>query len=139
MHMRAAARVTVQNAEVLPFDEQSGSALVEVRLFETFAGDMEGESPVRALQVRYDDGTGALISLQRFVGRLGERKGSFVLQGNGTVENGRIKAEWFVVQGSGNSGLGGLRGKGDLKVSLGKARSQLPTTGLSDGSCPVKR
>lgn len=51
---RAVARVTVQNSQAEPFDQTAGPVLSEVRLSETFTGDMDGESPVRALQVRRD-------------------------------------------------------------------------------------
>jgi hypothetical protein len=39
--------------------------------------------------------------VQRFRGKLGGRQGTFVLQGSEIVENGKIKATWFVVPGSG--------------------------------------
>ena len=48
---RAKAKITVQNSEAKPYDQTASPALVEVRLTETFTGDIEGESPVRALQV----------------------------------------------------------------------------------------
>jgi hypothetical protein len=52
---RAKAKITVRSSEVEPYDQTASPALVEVRLTETFAGDIEGESPVRALQVLRDD------------------------------------------------------------------------------------
>jgi hypothetical protein len=62
----------------------------------------------------------ATISLQRFRGRLGGRYGTFVLQGSETVENGNIKASWFVVPGSGTNELSGLRGEGGFEGQFGK-------------------
>jgi hypothetical protein len=93
---------------------------MEVRLTETFTGDIEGESPVRALQVLRDDHSGCLVSMQRFRGKLGGRQGTFVLQGSETVENGRISATWFVVPGSGTAELSGLRGEGSFAGHFGK-------------------
>jgi hypothetical protein len=93
---------------------------VEIRLSETFTGDIDGESPVRALQVVRDDHSGGLVSLQRFRGKLGEREGTFVLQGQETVENGKIKATWVVVRGSGTGDLKGLRGEGGFEGEFGK-------------------
>ena len=84
----AKAQITVRSSEVEPYDQTASPALVEVRLTETFAGDIEGESPVRALQVLRDDKSACLVSMQRFRGRLGGRHGSFVLQGSEIVENG---------------------------------------------------
>jgi hypothetical protein len=93
---------------------------MEVQLSETFTGDMEGESPVRALQVLRGDRSARLVSMQRFTGKLGGRQGTFVLQGSEIVETGRIKATWFVVPGSGTGDLSGLRGEGGFEGEFGK-------------------
>jgi hypothetical protein len=44
----------------------------------------------------------------------------FVLQGSEIVENGKIKATWFVVPGSGTGDLSGLRGEGGFEGEFGK-------------------
>jgi hypothetical protein len=118
--MRAVARVSVQSSEAKLYDESAGPALVEIHLMETFTGDISGGSPVRALQARRDDRSASLVSMQRFNGTLGERRGTFVLQGHETVENGRITATWFVVPGSGTGDLSGLRGEGGFHGEFGK-------------------
>jgi hypothetical protein len=100
--VRATAKITVQSSKAEPYDQTAGPALIEVCLIETFVGDIEGESPVRALQILRDDKSASLVSVQRFRGRLGGRQGTFVLQGSEVVENGKIKAQWFVVPGIGN-------------------------------------
>ena len=117
---RAKAKITVQNSEAKPYDQTVSPALVEIRLIETFTGDIDGESPVRALQVLRDDRSACLVSAQRFSGKLGGRQGTFVLQGSETVENGKIKATWFVIPGSGTSDLSGLRGEGGFDGDFGK-------------------
>ena len=117
---RAVAKVTVQSAQAIPYDETASPALLEIRLNETFTGDIEGESPVRALEVRRDDRSASLVSMQRFRGRLGGREGSFVLQGQETVEDGQITATWSVVPGSGTRELSGLRGEGGFAGQFGK-------------------
>ena len=58
---------------------------MEIRLSETFTGDIDGESPVRALR---DDQSACLVSMQPFRGKLRGRQGTFVLQGAEIVENG---------------------------------------------------
>ena len=93
---------------------------MEIRLSETFTGDIDGESPVRALQVLREDHSASLVSVQRFRGKLGGRQGSFVLQGSEIVANGKIKATWFVVPGSGTDDLSGLRGEGGFEGDFGK-------------------
>lgn len=116
----ATAKITVHNSEAKPYDKSSGPPLMEVRLSETFTGDIEGESTVRALQVRGDNDSANLVSMQRFSGKLGGRQGTFVLQGSETVEKGKIKAAWLVVPGSGTGDLSGLRGEGGFEGQFGK-------------------
>ena len=117
---RAKAKITVQNSEAKPYDQTVSPALVEIRLSETFTRGIDGESPVRALQVLRDDRSACLGSAQRFRGKLGGRQGTFVLQGSETVKNGKIKATWFVIPGSGTSDLSGLRGEGGFEGDFGK-------------------
>ena len=117
---RAVARITVQSSQSRPYDQTESPALVEVSLDETFVGDMEGSSPVRALQVQRDDRSAHLVSMQRFCGKLCGRQGTFVLQGSEIVANGKIKAQWFVVPGSGTGELAGLRGEGGFEGEFGR-------------------
>ena len=118
---RANAKITVLSSEAKPYDQTASPALVEVYLTETFAGDIEGESPVRALQILRDDKSASLVSVQRFCGKLDGRQGTFVLQGSEIVEHGKINARWFVVPGSGTGELSGLRGEGGFEGDFGKA------------------
>jgi hypothetical protein len=118
--VRAEAKITVQNSEAKPYDQSAGPTLMEIRLTETFAGDIDRESTVQALQVRRGDHSANLVSMQRFRGKLGGRQGTFVLQGSEVVENGKIKATWFVVPGSGTGDLARLRGKGGFEGDFGK-------------------
>ena len=116
----ARAKITVQSSEAKPYDQTLGPALLEIRLIERFAGDIEGEATVRALQVQRGPQSASLVSMQRFRGKLGGRQGSFVLQGSEIVEDGKIKATWFVVSGSGTGDLSGLRGNGGFEGEFGK-------------------
>ena len=117
---RATARINVRGSEARPYDEGTGPALLELRLMETFDGDLQGESPVRALQMLREDKSACQVSLQRFSGTLAGHHGTFVLQGSEIVENGKITATWFVVPGSGTDGLAGLRGEGGFEGEFGK-------------------
>jgi hypothetical protein len=117
----AEAKITVHGSEAHPVDQNAGPALIDLRLNETFRGDMAGESSVRALEVRRDDHSASIVSMQRFQGKLGGREGTFVLQGSETVEKGNIKANWFVIPGSGTGDLSGLRGEGGFEGDFGKS------------------
>lgn len=117
---RAVAKIVVQSSEAKSFDQSASPALMEIHTTETFAGDIEGESTVRALQALRDDKSASMISLQRFRGKLGGRQGTFVLQGSETIASGKITATWAVVPGSGTGDLTGLRGEGGFEGGFGK-------------------
>jgi hypothetical protein len=119
-HARAKAKVTVESSQSTPWDP-SNPALIEIHLTETFTGDLDGQSPVRALQLLRDDRSATLVSLQRFTGLLNGRRGAFVLQGSETVENGKIRATWFVVPGSGTGALTHLRGQGGFEGTFNQS------------------
>ena len=116
----ARATITVRSSEATSYDNTQSPELLELHLIETFTGDIEGESPVRALQVLRDDRSAHLVSMQRFRGKLCGRQGTFVLQGSEVVENGSIKARWSVVPGSATGELVGLRGEGGFEGKFGK-------------------
>src|SRR5215813_11838083 len=71
--VRAKAKITVQSSEAKPYDQTATPALTEINLSERFTGDIDGESPVRALQVLRDDKSACLVSMQRLRGKLGGR------------------------------------------------------------------
>lgn len=117
----ATATIAVQRSDAKPYDETADPALMEVHITETFSGDLDGRSTVRALQVMRDDRSARMVSMQRFCGRLDGREGTFVLEGSEVVENGAITATWAVVPGSGTGDLAGLRGEGGFEGRFGKA------------------
>jgi hypothetical protein len=119
----AGAKVTVRDSQSKPYDQTAGPALMELRISETFSGDLDGEVTARALRVVRNNQSSSFVGLNRFSGRLGEREGTFVLQATGIVENGKIKATWFVVPGSGTDDLRGLRGEGGFEGDYAKGSS----------------
>lgn len=119
--MHAVAKVAVTKSEASTYDEDPTATLLEIALTETFTGDIEAQSEVRALQTRHPDRSARMVSLQRVRGMLGGRRGSFVLQGSETIRNGRIEATWFVVPDSGTGDLCGLRGEGGFEGEFGKS------------------
>jgi hypothetical protein len=120
MRRTATATIMVQQAEAKPYDQTENPNLLELRLSETFSGDIDARSQVRALQVRGADGSASMVSMQRVEGKLGGRQGTFVLQGAEIVANGKITATWFVVPGSATGDLAGLRGEGGFAGEFGK-------------------
>ena len=101
-------------------DQSVIPVLTEIRISETFTAGIDGESFARALQVPRGEKSASQVSLQRIRGKRGGRKGAFAPQGSELVENGKIRAAWFVVPGSGTGGPSGLRGEGGFEGDFGK-------------------
>lgn len=116
----AEANITVHSSQATPYDQGTGPTLAEIQISETFAGDLDGESTVRALRMLRDDRSASLVGMQRFRGKLDGRQGTFVLQVSGVVEHDKVSATWFVVPGSGTDELSGVRGDGGFEGAFGK-------------------
>ncbi|MEE8521307.1 MAG: DUF3224 domain-containing protein [Gemmatimonadota bacterium] len=113
MSIHATATFEVKAWEEKPYDEiDEGPKLTRASVTKSFSGDIEGEGTVEYLMIHRDDGSASFVGLERVVGRVGDRSGSFVLQHTGTFEGGTAKTTWFVVPGSGTGDLRGLRGEG---------------------------
>ena len=65
------------------------------------------------------DGSATFVGLERVVGRIGSKAGSFVLQRIGTFENGQAKESYSVIPGSATGDLVGLRDHGSSAVGHG--------------------
>jgi hypothetical protein len=84
-------------------------------------GDIEGEGTSHSLTTYSDDGSASYVGLERVIGRVGGRSGSFVLQTSGTYNpgTGTAQANWFVVPGSATGDLRGLQGEGGFVAKHG--------------------
>ncbi len=85
-----------------------------------YAGDVDGTGKSEALMFYREDGTAAYTGLERFVGQVGGRSGSFVLRADGVFEDGAATTNWQVVDGSGSGELRGLRGTGQAVAASGQ-------------------
>jgi hypothetical protein len=120
----ATGRIEVQTYEPQPYEEvDEGPNLVEIRVSETFSGDIEGHGVARFLQAVREDGTASFVGIERVTGSIQGRVGSFLLQDAGALEENEVTGEWFVVPGSGTGELSGLRGEGGFAAALGQHAS----------------
>ena len=120
----ATGRIDVKTYEPETYEEVDvGPDLVEIHVTETFSGDIEGEGVVRFLQAVREDGSASFVGVERVTGSVGGRKGTFLLQDEGTLEGSTVKGEWFVNPGSGTGDLSGLRGEGGFEAELGQHAS----------------
>ena len=116
----ANARFAIKTWDEKPYNEGEGlPKLTRASVAKTLTGDLEGEGHVEYLMMYRSDGTATFIGLERVVGRLGGKAGSFVLQRNGVFEGGQAKETYVVVAGSGTGELRGLKGEGSTSVGHG--------------------
>ncbi|NUP06782.1 MAG: DUF3224 domain-containing protein [Polyangiaceae bacterium] len=121
---RAKGTVKTTSWDPKPYDElKDGPTLVEIHVTETFTGDIEGEGTVRFLQTLKKDGSASFVGVERIAGTLAGKRGTFVLQDEGTLVGTKVKGTWSVVPGSGTGELVGLRGEGGFEAELGQHAS----------------
>jgi hypothetical protein len=116
----ANSRFTIKSWDEKPYGEGPDlPRLTRAAVTKTFTGDIAGEGHVEYLMMYRSDGSATFVGLERVVGRIGGRTGSFVLQRTGVFEDGQAKESYSVVPGSGTGELHGLRGDGSSAVGHG--------------------
>ena len=120
MKTAANCRFTINGWDEKPYgDGQDLPKLTRATVTKTFTGDIAGEGRVEYLMMYRDDGSATFVGLERVVGRVAGKAGSFVLQRTGVFENGVAKESYFVIPGSGTAELRDLRGEGTSAVGHG--------------------
>lgn len=120
MKQSANARFAIKNWDEKPYHEgQDLPKLTRASVTKAFTGDIEGEGRVEYLMMYRSDGSATFIGLERIVGRIGGKAGSFVLQRSGVFEDGQAKESYSVVPGSATGELRGLQGSGKSAVGHG--------------------
>ena len=124
MSTHAQATFEIQSWDENAYVELDGDAkLTRASVGQAFAGDLDGEGSVEWLMCYRQDKTADFVGLQRFVGRLGSRSGSFVMRTQGTFDGEKAVGELSVVPGSGTEELGGITGAGAFLAPHGSTPS----------------
>ena len=114
MNTHATTTFAVKSWDEKPYNEAAGELkLTHASIAYTYQGDLEGESTLDYLMMYREDGSGNFFGLERVIGRLGGRAGSFVLQHSGTFNKLDVKTKCFVAPAS-------------WRVCAAKARSSCP-------------
>lgn len=120
MKQTANARFAIKSWDEKPYHEgQDQPKLTRASVTKSFTGDIEGEGQVEYLMMYRGDGSASFVGLERFVGRIGAKAGTFVLQRSGVFENGQAKESYAVIPGSATGELRGLRGEGHTALGHG--------------------
>jgi hypothetical protein len=88
-----------------------------------FHGGLEATSQGEMLSVGSAQGSGGYVAIERVIGTLHGRKGSFALQHNATMTQGAPYLNIVVVPGSGTGELVGLTGTMQIQIAPGGAHS----------------
>ena len=116
----ANARFAIKSWDEKPYSEgQDLPKLTRAAVTKTFTGDIAGEGQVEYLMMYRSDGSASFLGLERIVGRIGGKAGTFVLQRIGVFEGGLATESYSIVPGSGTGDLHQLRGDGHSSVGHG--------------------
>jgi hypothetical protein len=103
--------------EIKSWDEKPYRELPDGRKFTRAAVELVGTGDDAELRGTLDavmyyaaDGTSTYVGMMQLTGRLGDRTGSFVLQGTGVYDGATASGESRVVAGSGTDELAGISG-----------------------------
>jgi hypothetical protein len=113
MSAHATAVFEVKTWDEKPYQEiEGGSKLTRASVTKAYRGDITGDATSESLMFYHPDGSAVFTGLERIVGAIGGRAGSFVLQGSGIYRDGTATCDCTVVPDSGSGELRGLRGEG---------------------------
>ncbi|HLY29874.1 MAG TPA: DUF3224 domain-containing protein [Ktedonobacterales bacterium] len=124
MTIHATATFEVKSWDEKPYSEVEGQPkLTRADVVYTYHGGLEGEGKVTYLMCYSGNGAAYYLGYEQVTGRLGERSGSFVVQHDGSFEEGVARTTTIIVPGSATGELSGLHGGGS-----GEARHDPPAT-----------
>ena len=103
-------------------EENVGDASVgRMSIEKQFFGDLDATSKGQMFAVRTEvSGSAGYVAMERVVGTLQGRKGSFALQHSGTMTRGEKQLSVSVVPDSGTEQLTGLSGTMGIEIAEGK-------------------
>jgi hypothetical protein len=109
---RATGHINVTSYEAKLYDSAGAFTISEANILEEFSGELVGVGTVRFMMVNEPDGAVHFTGMERFLGKVGERSGSFIFQNSGELRAGVLHSTWHVIAGSGTEELTGICGKG---------------------------
>jgi hypothetical protein len=121
-HAKGTFEVTVDRQP--PYDINEGAALGRTSIRKVFRGDLQGESTVEMLSAGSltVKGSAGYVAIERVVGTMGGRAGTFVLQHSGTMKRGETSLTVTVVPDTGTGALTGISGRMTIDIVEGQHR-----------------
>jgi hypothetical protein len=120
MSKQATATFQIKSWDETSYAEfEKGAQLTRANAKQSFSGDMAGEGSAEYLMFHRADSSASFVGMEHFVGKVGGRWGSFVLQHQGAFDKSMARSAWTVVADSGTGELHGLRGEGSFVAPQG--------------------
>jgi Protein of unknown function (DUF3224) len=121
MTLSASGTFTVEMKPIGAGNSSEGVSLGRMSLSKSFEGELVATAQGEMLTaITPIEGSAGYVAMERVVGRLHGRSGSFVLQHSGTMHAGTQNLSIGIVPGSGTGGLAGIRGVFKLVITGGK-------------------
>ncbi len=126
MTTRAAGTFEVKLSPLPAYESAEGAMLARMSIDKQFVGDLAATSKGEMLSAGTSvKGSAGYVAIERVVGTLGGRRGSFVLQHNGVMTRGAPQLTITVVPDSGTGALAGLSGTMAIIIAVGKHSYEL--------------
>jgi hypothetical protein len=104
-----------------PYSTEDGITLGRTSFEKRFSGALDATSTVQMLSARTSvQGSAGYVAIERVVGTLSGKRGSFVLQHNGTMNRGTKTLTVQVVPDSATGELTGLTGQMSIDIVQGQ-------------------
>jgi len=126
--------------EITAWDEQTyeelpnGGKLSQARVTQRFTGDVTGDGSVVWVMGYPRKDRARFVGMQRIVGDLGGKRGSFLIETIGLFDGTLAKARWSIVEGSGTDDLTGIKGEGSFEAPHGSKADYRIAYELPEGS-----
>lgn len=118
MTLQATGLFKITSWDEKPFAEVAGGGkLTRASVIKTYTGEIQGTGTLEYLMAYRLDGNADFFGYEHFVGRVGERTGSFVLQHQGVFVGGKAQETSVVMAGSGTGALAGVKGKSEFSAA----------------------
>lgn len=121
MSIRAEGTFDVTSEREPPYESADGIVLGRMTIKKVFHGALEATSTVNMIAVGTPvQGSAGYVAVERVVGRLEGRSGSFVLQHNGWMRGEETHLTVSVVPDSGTGELKSISGQMTIRIEDGK-------------------
>ena len=116
MTTRATCTFEITGWEAVEYDNQDGVKLTRTHVGKAFHGDVEGQSTAELLMAGAPTGSAVYVGLERIVGRLHERSGSFVLVHDASMSSDGQSLSLTIMRDSGTGELQSIGGHGNTII-----------------------